>query len=130
MFEKQKNTKKLVNAFTKIVEPAVGNYSPACLPVLIPMLDQATKGLSKDMKNWGADFDYEDMARVLIVNFTFDEVSSGRHHIYRGALSSVGHQLLRLYTESMNWFHDRGKVSKEDLEDQLDIIRENISIVG
>jgi hypothetical protein len=130
MFEKQKNTKKLVNTFTKIVEPTVGNYQPDCLPILKPMLYQATKGLSQDIKNWGTDFDYEDMARLLIVNFTFDEVSSGKHHIYRGVLSPVGHQLLRLYTNSMNWYQDKGKVSKEDLEDQFDIIIENISIVG
>lgn len=56
----------------------------------------------------------EQLALVLITNVFGWQLSSGRYHIYRGMLGSIGNDMLKLWRTAIERMMERGYYTKEE----------------
>jgi len=71
-----------------------------------------------------------DLAFLIILNVLSRELTSGRFHIYRGVLSNIGHELLRLWDYSVQQQRLSGYYTDEDVENDEKWIRAEIKQAG
>lgn len=129
MFESIKAKRNL-----KYVEKLFANYiddiSPICKGVLLHDLQKVLQNSFEQAKKWGNDFDYELMTIKALYNLAFDEVVSGRHHIFRGLLNEVGNGLVKIVDFCLDEYIKRGIASYSVANEQRQMMYEEISKVG
>lgn len=68
----------------------------------------------------------QQIALIIIGNVAFSELVSGTHHVYRGVLSQVGKEYMRIFrqagVESVNLGFDTKENVERDIEELQDII--------
>lgn len=130
----KKNLKRFMFYINESINKADAKYStaPSCRPTLQLKIDNVIGNSKSEIEKWTAQTDVETLAIKTLYNAAFDILSSGRLHVYRGALNplSCANQLLFIVDECLNYYEQHGIASKEQIKDQKDILLENISNVG
>lgn len=68
---------------------------------------------------------YDQLALILITNVIGRHLSSGRYHVYRGALSNIGNDLLHAWRAAVEALKERGYYTTEEaLEDMRWMLKE------
>ncbi len=69
---------------------------------------------------------------TIITNIAGNEVESGRHHLYRGVLNplGLGKEYLHIYKSCLNELVNLNAVNKNQAEEELNALLENIKTVG
>jgi hypothetical protein len=67
---------------------------------------------------------------LLTLNILGEELTSGKHHTYRGVLSANGDRLLRLWDFAVKQQKQSGYYDEEEAQNDLKWIREGIKTVG
>lgn len=68
---------------------------------------------------------YDQLALILVTNVIGRHLSSGQYHVHRGAISSVGNDMLRIWTAAIEALKDRGYYTTEEaLEDMRWMLKE------
>lgn len=100
---------------------------PVIMGIISPYLRKADESLIPNALS-----EMEKKARIMIVNICFDQLSSGRFHIYRGQLNPMSEapNLLLLYDKSMREAVKGGDIDEATYEDQKSYLNELISSVG
>ncbi len=134
-FKARRNLKKLKATFGQVLQHECQENSISFVSCCVPLVDRLlplckTKASRTDASRWPENFDYIELSYRLIISFSFDLVSSGQYHIYRGMLSPQGEALYKLYRHNLHHALERNLLSEQDYIEQLDIIRENIDSVG
>ncbi|MBM4127989.1 MAG: hypothetical protein FJ247_11680 [Nitrospira sp.] len=70
------------------------------------------------------------LAFLLILNVLADELTSGEHHIYRGVLSTIGHELLKLWDFAVSQQKLSGHYDGKKARKVLKWIRDEIKKAG
>lgn len=103
-----------------------------CKPILQEYIDPVVDRSKEEIAKWNAYTDVEMFAYKVIYNASFDILSSGKVHVYRGQLDPVGpgQRLLQIVYDCLDYYQKNGYATKADVEDQIHYLLENISSVG
>jgi len=72
----------------------------------------------------------DHLALLLITNVLGKHIGSGSHHIYRGVLSMVGKDMLKVWHSAQNAMLERGYSSEQEVNEDNQWIQEQIEGVG
>lgn len=72
----------------------------------------------------------EHLALVIITNVVSRHLASGTHHIYRGVLSAMGQDLLKVWNAAVKEMLERGFCSEAEAREDLDWIKQQIKEMG
>lgn len=72
----------------------------------------------------------DELAIILITNVIFEHLRSGNHHIYRGALSLNGSELMNLWNRTQAAAIERGYSTAEEARSRTQQLLEQIQSVG
>lgn len=89
---------------------------------------QSAKIDKNDLKK--DDRDPYDIALTTLWNISNQEVSSGRHHIYRGVLSGGGQGYRYVFRKTVDILLKRGIIDEKEAKENLDMIQRNIKGAG
>lgn len=127
----RKKAKQLEQICIDIIDSEENRNAPSAKPVIMgiisPYLRKVDVSLIPDDSS-----EMEKKARIMIVNICFDQLSSGKFHIYRGQLNPMSEapNLLLLYDKSMREAVRGGDIDEATYEDQKSYLNELISSVG
>lgn len=133
--ETKHKTKKLLNLCLFLID----QYEPDILgiPSCKPAIEKYTVRLLNDCKEeiaeWNdSEFDYEKMARTIIVNAAFDLLTSGKYHIGAGVLNPMScvKKLEAVYINAMKEAVQTGEITEDELKEQYMYLRKCISEAG
>lgn len=71
-----------------------------------------------------------DIALTTLWNISNQEVSSGRHHVYRGVLSGGGQGYLYVFKKTVDILHERGIIDEKEAKKNRDMIQRNVKGAG
>ena len=72
----------------------------------------------------------KQIALLLITNVAWNELSSGNHHIYRGVLSVIGKEYLRIFKVALSSSLELGYIDSDEYRDDLKKLEIAIKEVG
>jgi hypothetical protein len=72
----------------------------------------------------------DQLALILITKVLGRHLSSGWYHVYRGVLSMVGSDMLKVWSAAVARLKDQGYYSSEEADEDMRWIREQIKGVG
>lgn len=131
---KSKNEKYLIEVFSRSIaaaeETCTQPVSASCKSILVSDFKRILEDNNKEVRGFSADTDYQSIAWAWIINMTFDRLSSGKFHFYTGLLNPQGTMLFHIYNAGMKWAVENGAVLEEERQEQLLMLRDNISRVG
>lgn len=130
-----KNTKRLINICEKLIEKYESDVfaKPSCKHDLMAYIKNEVEQSKNEIAEWeDHDTDYIKIAHTMLANDTFDLLTSGKYHIYRGILNPMKctDSLLKVYDESMSWGVKNGMIDAETKEEQRSYLFKCISEVG
>lgn len=129
----EKNLKRFNFYISEVVNKANAKYTtPDCYPYIKPQLDSTIEKSKSQIENWNEETDVCTLAYKTLYNITFDLVSSGKMHLYRGQLDPMkpNDKLLYIIDECIDYFVKNGFISHNDAKEQKEILQENITSVG
>lgn len=108
------------------------NMTPDCTEYLMPSFNRVISNSKEEIESWDASTDVCSLAYKVLFNLAFDELSSGKLHLYYGKLNPMGpgNKLLFIVNECLTYFVKNGYITKEEKRQQQDLLQENISTVG
>jgi len=128
-----KNERYLIETFARCIDQAeqtADRVYVSCREMLVNEFQSEMKKHRSEVRGFGSDTDYYEIAWSWIVNMAFDHLSSGEFHFYAGQLKPQGRMMLIIYQYGMNWAFERGHISQEEYDEQLTLLRETISSLG
>ena len=72
----------------------------------------------------------KQLALLLITNVAWNELASGNHHIYRGVLSVMGNEYLRIFKVALSSSLELGYIDSNEYKDDLKKLEMAIKDVG
>ena len=127
------NSKKraLLNKCKQIISLNESESHPSCQKDILELLTNALTHCNVSAIP-NSEKEIEMRAYVLLANYSFDLLSSGRYHIYRGTLNpnSPAKNLKAVYKAAMRYALEKGEIDEETLIDQEDFLNEKIAQVG
>ena len=72
----------------------------------------------------------KQLALLLITNVAWNELASGKHHIYRGVLSVIGNDYLRIFKVALSSSLELGYIDSDEQRDDLKKLEMAIKEVG
>lgn len=72
----------------------------------------------------------DQLALMLITNVVGAELSSGSHHVYRGTLSMVGDDLVKIWHDAQRQLQSCGYASEAEIKEDDEWLRRQIRSVG
>lgn len=109
------------------------NSLPSCKNDLIEAVKSITQGAKNEIKNGGIPpSQYFDLINKLLANASFDLLSSGRYHIYRGMLNpmSCATNLMAIHNKSVDYGYKKGLVTEAQKDEDYSYLIECINNVG
>lgn len=120
--------------FTSILErlDSINDGKLRCKNVVLKNAISEIQTIEKSGITSEADFDGITAAYTMIYNITFDLLSSGEYHVYRGELNPMNESshLYSVCLQCLEWAEKHGQITNEEKEEQLEILKENIQHVG
>ncbi|MBQ5991875.1 MAG: hypothetical protein IJL62_04920 [Clostridia bacterium] len=130
----KKNLRRYLFYIEEMINKADAQFptSTSCKAVLKPSIDILIEKSKSEIERWNAKTDVQTLAIKNLYNISFDILSSGRLHVYRGVLdpNSSAKQLQFIVDECLHYYIVHGIASEEQAKDQKDILKENIESVG
>ena len=128
----KKNTETLLTACRDLITSAEVPTEQSCVDELIPLCRRKCEAAKEEVANYNDQTDYKKLAAILVANFSFNLLASGKFHVYRGMLDPVScaNNMMRAYKAAMNYGCSIGFITQTDVDDQLDYLHELISEVG
>ena len=113
----------------QVIEKRSPSFSIDSTPCTDIVIDKVKAYLAT--RSVGDNFTDVQVYRVLAY-ICFSLLSSGASHVYYGELARIGPDadILSLHRHCMKWLLDNGNISKEQYDDELDRLAQNISTVG
>lgn len=74
--------------------------------------------------------DPEALIYLLVANLAFDELCTGRHHVYRGVLGIRGRELHSAYGAAADRLLAIGVYDRETYDDNAAVLRKEITEIG
>lgn len=103
---------------------------PSCEAIVMRDLDAIVKSSEKDFAEFPAGYNYEELALNVIGDITFQEVSSGQYHFYRGHLKPIGVQLKEVCVQSAFRAKAKGYLDDDDYYNFLDRLSDGVASMG
>ena len=103
---------------------------PSCIPLVMQSVDECIKSSQDDFLSFQPDFNYEELALGVIRNITYEMVTSGHFHVYRGVLKPIGHQLTEVCLQSAFKAKNKGYLSEECYQEFVDSLYSGINTMG
>ena len=131
--KKNKNMDRLMFYINEIVNRANAHFnSPDCYPYIERKLNLLLQQSKNEIDNWNARTDVCTFAYKILYNITFDVLSSGEMHLYRGKLDPMKpvDKLMYIIDECLNYYVIHGIATHDIIIEQKKILMENISKVG
>ena len=72
----------------------------------------------------------KQLALLLITNVAWNELASGNYHIYRGVLSVIGNEYLRIFKVALSSSLELGYIDSDEHRDDLKKLKMAIKDVG
>jgi hypothetical protein len=122
-----------IQAVLKILDEAERSFdSPAFCVVKEHIRAGISKFPSNVVRNVKESSSPRRIGYLMIANTAGDELESGEHHMYRGALNPLGYgpELLKIYNSALDELVRMGCVSEKEAEENRAGLRENIRSVG
>lgn len=132
-FAYKRNLKRFMIVVDAIVQRANKQYStPDCTPYLIPKVEQIIERSKSQIARWNENTNVERFAHTVLYNVAFDTLSSGALHLYRGVLDpmSPANKLQWVVSHCLEYAVKTGEITREQYNDQLLILNENIERIG
>lgn len=131
----KKNLRKFKNTVGYIIEEmesSFNDFDPSCKSIILDMIEPVLNKSKEEAKNWNNGFDYITMSYKMIYIKSFNALSSGYYHIYRGVLNPMNESthLLKVCKLCLDWYEEKGIVDSNSKKEQLEILYENIESVG
>lgn len=129
----KKNLKRFTFYIDEIVNQANEKYlTPDCYPYIQPALQHSIELSKGQIESWSASTDVQILAIKVLYNVSFNELCSGRMHIYRGILDPTKpcDKLQFIVEKCLDYYVKHGIATEEDVADQLSLLREKISYSG
>lgn len=102
----------------------------SCEEVLIHEIDRYfILRNSLEIKNLN-ESDFTHHACLVIFNFSFDILSSGKLHFHRGELKKEGYSLLKVCEKAMDFAVISNWMTEEEKKENLSVLYYNIAQVG
>lgn len=64
------------------------------------------------------------LALLLITNVIGEQLACGQHHVYRGTLSMIGRDMLKVWTTAVSTLKERGYYTEAEAEEDIKWIKE------
>lgn len=138
MFEISRNIsqiKKRISEYVKQTEREMDDRHfrghPSCLNEVNTMVDSFLERYKKDdsMKQL-TDDETDRIVHITLHTVLWEGLSSGRYHLYRGLLKPIGEQMYSLLREHIDWSINHGMIPREEKDEYLANIINNIKEVG
>lgn len=96
------------------------------------ILKKTLEAAYDEFKEWDGTENYDRIANAMLADITFDMLSSGKYHLYAGMLNPMNctKNLRRIYEKAMCYAVQIGEITEKEKQEQLDLLRENISSIG
>ena len=126
--------KRRARQFRALTEEWISSFQkerwPSCIPIVMPSVDECIKESRDDFLSFPPDYDYEELALGVIRNITYEMVTSGHFHVYRGVLKPIGYQLAEVCIQSAFKSKVKGYLSDEFYQEFVDSLYEGINTLG
>ena len=102
-----------------ILQPVVPVEGRLVLDTVLSLVRKKIKATPKELvQSIASGMSYRAVVFLLISNVTWEELHSGRHHVYRGALSLTGEGLKQLFDLASDalvslQFHSKAEANAE-----------------
>lgn len=130
----KKNSEYMLNTCSKLIKLYQShNSSPSCENDLLELVKNKLYSCKKEVSSWNdSKTDYNKLAHTLLANYSFDLLSSGKYHIYAGALNpmSCANNLLDVYNGCMEYGLKMGMFDEGTRKEQYKYLMDCISSVG
>lgn len=126
-FSKKKEIEMCITEFNNISQELSASAKEIVKPVVFDYLKDTEKTLYSLQKD---KISPRNLIFLLITNAIAEILPTGHYHIYRGVLSQVGHDLLKLFDYAVNELEEKGCFSHEEAKEDKAWIREQINGVG
>lgn len=105
---------------------------PKCDEYIIPLIEARFKNAQREVETWDDEDFIQLMAIKVLFHTCFDVLSSGKMHIYRGQLdpSLPGDKLMYIVRQCLSYYLKHGIATREQVDDQMEMLVENIESVG
>ena len=137
LFGKNNKYQKNLDRFNFYVKEIVSkandiSYTPDCYDYLKPALDRTIEKSKNQIESWDASTDVQTLAYKVLFNISFDLLSSGNLHIYRGQLDPMKpcDKLQFIVNECIKYFVNNGFITQAQAKEQVEMLHENIADVG
>lgn len=130
-----KNLKKLRKFMLDIVdetERLIDDGKPSCKKYILEEYSNIAKELRADSEVWEDDFDYTSVSYKLLYYISFNLLTSGRIHVYRGILdeSKGASHMKKICEVCLDWCEENELISEDERQEQLGTLYKKISLVG
>ena len=121
----------LYNKCKQIISDNELQDKPSCQKDILDVLKAAFE-TSDDSVFPTSPEEIEMRAYILLAHTTFDLLSCGKYHMYRGVLNpnSPAKNLKQVYRAAMKYALEKGEIDKDTLVDQENFLNERIAEVG
>lgn len=129
----KKNLDQVVRSAFEFISHSISDYEAAlCSHVISEDLHSLLYSKENEIgaAEWKDDFDYQSFSIKALYTVCFNLLASGRLHICRGSLSTVGDSVYSLFTQVLFAYEEAGLLVGTCVEEQLDIVDDYISQVG
>jgi len=72
----------------------------------------------------------KQLALILITNVLSRHLASGRHHVYRGVLGTLGNDMFNLFSTAASVMRNHGYCSEEEFQESMSLIKSQIAEMG
>lgn len=133
-FKAKKNIKFMLSLCEKLInEYEVDNtFAPSCKKDVLGEIAKLLNQSKKELDEWEDDLNHTKIAHSLLANTCFDLIASGNYHVYTGTLNPMkcGFRMMNVYVKCMDYAVETKELTKEEKEEQISMLKEQMSWVG
>lgn len=131
------NKERLFDIYLKLIEHYESECDsnsnvPSCIPDMQKWLERRSSSAQEEIAKWDKSTDYIKIAHSLLSHATFDLLTSGKYHIYRGTLNpmSCASHLLHIHNKAMEYAVKIGEITEHESCNETLYLKECIAEVG
>lgn len=121
----QKVVMAVLNEYDRKGDPSLPQCSRYLRPDIINFISKLNLSEVRDLSSSISKY-----AHTIIANVLSRHLTSGKHHYYRGELTSTGMKLLEIYIAVLEWGVKNNQVSPEERANEIEEINRQIRLVG
>lgn len=134
-FKAKRNIKTITTIAERIIDSSdekLKSIDMSCKKTVMQILDAWLTSRKDEVARFSNSENYERRTYTMLYRSVTTELTSGKHHLYRGVLMphSQAESFLLLFEYCLNWYVSEGDLNEESAKDERDYLNKMISEVG